>query len=354
MKICHYPDWRRGNPYQRLLAESLRSRNLDVSIQDYAPFPFPLLRSALKLKADVVHIHWINELAAPILWSKTALAASAKLAALALDIMLLRALGKKVVWTIHNLLSHESGNAALELRVRRLLARTASHLIIHSESALAQLERHYRMPLSNKASIVPHGNYDGCYACGDADKHRLAQALGLTGQHTAILFFGAIRRYKGIDRLLRAFSRTHAPDHRLIVAGNPHDASIRQEVEQAAAFDPRIRTRLGFVPDDEVAALFALADIAVIPFERTLTSGSAILALTLGCPLLLPAEARILDVADDTCALFYEDESALHRLLQGLTKAELRPKRLAARVAAENLSWARVAQLTEAVYRASS
>lgn len=350
MKVCHFPDWSRGNPYQRLLAESLRSRNLDVGIRDFEPYPFPLLRSALRLRADVVHIHWINDLLAPVLWSKTKLSASTKLAALALDILLLRAVGKRVVWTIHNVMSHESHDPALELRVRRFLARTASHLIVHSKSALVHLEQYYGMPLKTRASIIPHGNYDGCYPYSDADKRHLMLELGLDERNTVILFFGAIRGYKGIDRLVRAFSRTEAPGLRLVIAGSPHDDTIQREVEHAAGADPRIRTRLGFVPDSDVAALFALADIAAIPFERTLTSGSAILALTLGCPLLLPAEARILDIADDTCTLFFDDDEGLQTLLQGLTKEHLLQKRPAARAVADVLSWARIAQLTEDTY----
>ena len=62
---------------------------------------------------------------------------------LALDILVVRLRGKRVIWTIHNLVSHESNNPEWEIKARRVIARTCSHALLHSHSALKLVEKTY-------------------------------------------------------------------------------------------------------------------------------------------------------------------------------------------------------------------
>jgi glycosyltransferase involved in cell wall biosynthesis len=69
-----------------------------------------------------------------------------------------------------------------------------------------------------------------------------------------------------------------------VVAGKVEDHPSRRLLEQEAAADPRIRLWLDLVPHERVRELFEACDVAVFPRSEPWTSGSLILALSLGVP----------------------------------------------------------------------
>ncbi len=351
MRSVFLPDWRAGNPYQSLLGAALERAGVAVGYHDLPERVFGLNRlPAEVLAAEVLHLHWVNSLIGPVLWSPNALKRTTRLALLAADVLLLRLRGKRVVWTIHNLVAHESRNPALEIVARRLLARCCSHLILHSHSALERLEQAYRTRLRHKANVIPHGNYDGCYLADPDRTQQLKQRFGITEAHTTLLFFGAVREYKGVLKLIEAFSAARGAQLRLLIAGNANPPALQERIVAAAKADARILTWLGFVDDEWVAPLFALCDVVVVPFERTLTSGSTVLAMTLGKATLLADEARVFDLVDDSSALFFDTLTALTAAIEGLDKAGLVQMGVRARRAAERLDWGGIAKATRAAY----
>src|SRR5690606_32284557 len=137
-------------PYLDLLAEAVRRAEpgAEVLHLDFAPGHFRIFNAFIQAgKPDVVHLHWINPLLAPILWSAPERKQRAKVLLLCIDILLVRAHGAKVVWTIHNRLSHESASPQLERRLRRNLCRWVDRIIVHSRSALAIVGSEYQVDL---------------------------------------------------------------------------------------------------------------------------------------------------------------------------------------------------------------
>lgn len=102
-----------------------------------------------------------------------------------------------------------------------------------------------------------------------------------------MLFFGRLRGYKGVDDLLSAFALT-AIDGTLIVAGAPEGSETEERIRRTAAADERVRLLLDFIDAERVPTLFAAADVVVLPFRDVTHSGSVMLALSLGRPVLVP------------------------------------------------------------------
>ncbi len=345
------PDWRTRNPYQNLLVESLHRRGIEATLADFPDGPFPLNRATNRAtNVSVLHLHWINDLIAPILWGRGRIKRFAKLALLIADVLTLRLRGISVVWTIHNLVAHESPNRLAELRIRSALARACSHVILHGERARQRVEAAYHTDLSQKCTIIPHGNYDGCYPFSKVRREELLSQFSLDSRNTVILFFGAIRPYKGVRQLIEAFSQTSNQDLRLIVAGYPSTEQFRDEIASLAQTDRRISLVLDFVAVQDVAALFSVADAVALPFENTLSSGSVTLAMTMGKPTLLPDEARMLDTVSDDCALFFDSSETLTSILSTLNKDKLLVMGKSAKALADAMPWDKVAKLTETAY----
>ncbi|MCC8991178.1 MAG: glycosyltransferase, partial [Streptococcus sp.] len=295
--VVFAPDWSQSNPYQKLLKASLEKHQVKVEFRNFPTGLFSLNRLRKENpKTTVLHIHWINELIKHVFWSRNHIFEYVKLAFLALDILYVRYQGIKIIWTIHNLVSHESPDQYLEIMARRIIAKTCNHIIIHSTSALLMIQDFYSINIKEKASVIPHGNYDGCYMLCSKRVSYFKNTYQLEDDSIIMLFFGAIRPYKGVEKLIDIFTAIPNPKLRLIVAGNPQDVDFAESIASAAVRDPRIHLLLQFIPDTDVAALFHICDIVVLPFERTLTSGSVVLALSMGKALLLPNDARVLDI----------------------------------------------------------
>ena len=349
--IIFLPDWRDDNPYQNLLAAGIQSTGLKVDFANYPNSEFPLLTLVRNHPTvRVIHLHWVNPYMGRIFWSGSPLKALIRTWLMALDVLMVRLRGIKVIWTVHNRLSHESPDIKRELTARRWLARVVNQLIFHSAEARTEVEQLLGLPLLNRSVVIPHGHYIGMYPPDPARTQQLHHQFGLSDDDTVILFFGALRRYKGITQLLQAFSRTGNPKLKLIIAGRPFEDEIVNEIEQAAVQDSRIMTYLGFVPTEDVAPLYAIADIAVVPFEKTLTSGSAILALSLGTALILPEEARVIGLPDIQGTLFFSGAEHLLSILDRLSDMDLDSMGAINLKAAKQLDWLSIGHKISEIY----
>ncbi len=82
-----------------------------------------------------------------------------------------------------------------------------------------------------------------------------------------ILFFGALRRNKGVDVLLDAFAALTDPDLELVIAGRGA-ADVEADVRAAAGRDRRIVAEIGFVPESRKHELFRSSDLVVLPYTQ--------------------------------------------------------------------------------------
>ena len=114
--------------------------------------------------------------------------------------------------------------------------------------------------------------------------------LGISADTPLILFFGYVRPNKGLQVLLEAITEVRHSLHelRLIVAGEFQESekSYRDQIARlgiALAVDIRNR----FLPDDEVATLFAACDVVVQPYLNAAQSGVAQVAFHFEKPMIL-------------------------------------------------------------------
>lgn len=350
IKIAFLPDWRNGNPYQDLLADSLRKAGGVVNFFEMPHGIFSLNRLPKEvLSSQIIHLHWINDLVGHIIWPQSSIFRRLKLLLLYFDIIFLRLRGVSVVWTIHNLVAHESINPSVEIRARRVIARACSHILVHSQSALDQVEFEYGYSCGHKTSVAPHGNYDECYPANESLLKEFKDKYSLSKHDINIMFFGSVRRYKGVARLLEAFHASTKSNLHLIIAGKSNTEELNRTLVQFAAIDNRIILIPEFISDAMVKPMFDAVDAVIIPFERTLTSGSTVLAMTMSKATILPVNAKIFDLVDDRSALFFNSIPELTELLNHLEKQDLIERGAQARIIADKLNWTTIGHL---VYRA--
>lgn len=265
-----------GNPYVGLLHEALTKEGCEVR-----PYRFlDLLGSA----PDILHLHWPESVLKGSLGS--AVLGFLKVFAV---LSVARVRGIPIIWTVHNLGNHEPSYPRLERDFLRLLSRRIDGWISMSEEAAVLASGALPALGERPLFVVPHGHYRDAYPRATS-RRKAREALQIPAEAEVFLFFGQIRPYKNVPELIRTFQRLDSSNVRLIVAGE--DKSGRgEDVGAVDNFDNRVIFKLRRIPEADVAELFAAADLCVLPFADVLNSGSVILSLSMGTPVLVPEDA---------------------------------------------------------------
>ncbi|MEQ1948431.1 MAG: glycosyltransferase [Bryobacteraceae bacterium] len=320
MRVFMIPDWRAGNPYQQLMADSLKPKGVDVVFPNGYRRGLPVWRSLRNAgsKIDVVHLHWHEAYIRSNSWAGQWMYGIK----LMIDLLLVKASGTRIVWTLHNEVPHDAPRPNFFRRLQRALSWLADSIIVHNRSAWEEIAKHLRT--RNSADIIPHPHYRDVY--GDAiPKSEARRRLGLPEQGFEFLFFGVIWPYKGVEDLLEAWRRVSPPAHvRLLIVGRPESGEYGHRIKQLANGLGGVQLIFEFVADSTVRDYVCSADCMVLPFRKIMTSGSLTLALSYGVRLIVPDVPFVREeVASDECELFQsrDVDSLAQALRQAIRKA---------------------------------
>ncbi len=196
-------------------------------------------------------------------------------------------LHKKIIVEFHEVVDPLE-ESILPIRIySRIIGRLIAKNIIavtHSEVDRDLIAEKYGIP-ERDIWVVPHGPYDHFKKI---DKDAAKSRLGIKEDHV-ILYFGLIRKYKGVNHLIEGFSQIPAEEvnpFRLLVVGEVWDDLGLKEMIEASPNRERISLRDEYVPDDDVSLYFSAADILVLPYLRASQSGVAHIAITYGIPVI--------------------------------------------------------------------
>ena len=138
-----------------------------------------------------------------------------------------------------------------------------------------------------------------------------------------------------------------------MICGKPLPKKLGRELEERAIADPRIMLRLDRIPEEELSVILRAADVAVLPFRNILTSGSAILAMSHGRPVVAPSMGCLPQTLPADASILYDPDVAdgLSGALKIAAAADLATMGQRARAYADTLDWAPIAERTAALYR---
>ena len=277
MRILAWPYKTPWNPYTGLVFSHLPGTTVDA-------WPGNLLR-----KYAVWHVHWPDAL----LNISSASHAAYKLAGMFAVMDYLRARRTNIIWTMHNFAAHEARHPRLEAWFWRQFIPRVDGAISLSATGLAMgLERFPRLQ-EVPTTVIPHGHYREQYPATSADARG---ELGISRHAKVAMFFGAVRAYKNVDVLVRAFREVRREDAVLCVVGNPNSGDLATQLRKEASQDGRVHLEFEFIDAKDVARYLSAADLVVLPYREVLNSGSALLALSCNRPVLVPDRGSMGDL----------------------------------------------------------
>ena len=275
-----------------------------------------------------------------------------------------RFLGKRIILTVHNV--NADRRDAKDTRLNRLTLRTqyrlTHHIFVHTEKMKRELAEEFGVQ-DARITVIPFG-INNAAPTTPLTSAEAKRRLGLREEERAVLFFGRITPYKGLEYLTSAFRQVLArgENYRLIIAGRPDrcpeywsaiQEEIREDVERG-----RILLRADFIPDSEVEVYFKAADALVLPYRDIYQSGVLFLGHGFGLPVLAADVGSLKDeiVEGKTGFAFRpEDPEDLAKAIEQYFASDLyrdlnNRRQQICTYATERHSWDMVGQITTQVY----
>lgn len=270
MRVLAWPLKTRLNPYTGLVFSNLGP---EVAVDEWPGNP---LR-----KYDVWHAHWPDAL----LGIPNTPHCAFKLAGMFAQMDYMRLRGTRIVWTIHNLASHEARHPQLESWFWRNFVPRVDGAISLSAAGLEMALDRYSGLKNVPTTVIPHGHYRQQYPPASGSSRAI---LGISQRAKVILFFGAVRAYKNVETLVEAFREVTRDDVLLYIVGQPNSKTLTERIADLARQDARVTLKFEFARAEDVPTYLGAADLVVLPYREVLNSGSAMLALSCNRPVLVP------------------------------------------------------------------
>lgn len=292
-------------------------------------------RRAADLSPDLIVVHWWNPFFGPCIGTTVRVAKRRSRA--------------PVAFVCHNVTPHEPFPATRHLTSFALASGDA--WLAHSETVRRDLES---LQLRGPILPIPYPAGRGFGSLIDRDEAK--SRLGLSGN--VLLFFGLIRRYKGLPHLLEALPLVlRTLDCTLLVVGEFYegrDSCVKQI--DALGLASNVRTVDRFVSDQEVGLYFSAADLVVLPYESATQSAIIPIAFAFERPVIATRVGGLPEaVRDGETGLLVQPRNptalaeAIIRFYEEKLEATLRRNILQQR----SFSWKELAATIETVFAGS-
>lgn len=151
---------------------------------------------------------------------------------------------------------------------------------------------------SKPRKLIHHPIYDHFGELMSKVEARSSLSLDPSGKY--VLFFGLVRKYKGLDLLINALSQSNLDQVNLIVAGEFYEQ--KQEIEQlitSNGLSARVTLVDEFIAEEDVRKYFCASDLVVQPYRTATQSGVTQIAYHFNRPMLVTRVGGLPEMVPD-------------------------------------------------------
>jgi glycosyltransferase involved in cell wall biosynthesis len=206
-----------------------------------------------------------------------------------LVLTILRLSGKKLIWTMHNRISHEKKSGKFSQLITEKLVQWADLIIIHSSQSRNLLITNHP-EISDKIKYLPHPDFIGNYGPLVVSKEKNPDILRL-------LFLGAVKPYKNIELLIDVI-REFSGKVKLTIAGKTNSTAYQKKIMALASSAQNLNLILEFIPDSQLPNLLSNCDLVILPYDlaSSLNSGTVMLAFSYQKSIICPEIGTLEDM----------------------------------------------------------
>lgn len=260
-----------------------------------------------------------------------------------------KAKGLKIVVTIHDVNAFDKrANGFVEKKCYALI----DGLIVHNKSSYDVMIQ--KNSIKSPVSIIPHGNYLPFLNTIEAKRD--------DDRDFTILFFGQIKKVKGLDVLIGAVGKLAKEGIalKLVIAGKAWKSDLEEYVTMINNLNLNsvIETHFRYIPDEEVSEFYRKADLVILPYREIYQSGVLLLSMSYGVPILcsdLPPFKEIIE--DGINGFIFESENVDSLKMKIEEIARLSPDLLTSissaslKLMQEKYDWNKIGESTNVFYK---
>ena len=222
----------------------------------------------------------------------------------------------KICFLCHNVLPHES--TIVDRILSKYAYKNVQYFIVHSEEDQKNL-------LSLKPKAVVKKNLHPTYAIfSDFDiyeKHQARQKLNISHKNV-LLFFGLVRKYKGLKDLIYAMEKVvQHLDCVLLIVGEFYEPKSEYEslINELSLNDDVIIVDK-YINNEEVSLYFCSADVVVLPYIEATQSGIVQIAFGLNTPVITTNVGGLPEAVNHGKTGFIVEKESPEKLAEAIVK----------------------------------
>ena len=312
---------------------------LNVEVRTLPPFHYSTWANFMRLITlrgmgyNIIHVHWLYVF--PFKWMMDVV------------VRVCKGLGYKIVWEVHNLVSHTRKKR--DYAIARQFYRHCDAAVFHSHMDVERSRDMLGEDVKPVHAVAYHPHFIGVYK-NDIGKHEARDILAIPQGKKALLCFGQIRANRGYEYLLSAVSSLD--DVVVVIAGEIKDRGVYRELLKHAQ-NSNVILHAGWVNNDQVQVYFNAADVVVLPYTEITTSGVIPLAYSFARPVIASAIGGIGEVVTEKTGILIRpgDEDELRTAIQDIFKNDyVGMGKAAFQYAGDQLMWERTAETIRGIY----
>ena len=222
----------------------------------------------------------------------------------------------KILFITENVISHEAN--IVDKILTKLGLQNASSFLALSEKVEKDLGFVSKMRKIYRSELPV---YD-CYNFDDQKKIRHTKKdLGFDENSKLLLFFGYVRKYKGLDLLLEALAELIKKDSsfNLLVAGEFYDdEKFYTDKIESLQLEAHVKLLNDFIPNEEVSKYFEPSDLVVLPYRSATQSGILNLAYGFLKPVLVTNVGGLAEFVDNGKTGYVIKPDSQENLVKGI------------------------------------
>ncbi|MCG6915168.1 glycosyltransferase [bacterium BMS3Abin03] len=236
----------------------------------------------------------------------------------AISFLLKKKFGKKFLFITENVVSHEANK--IDKILTKIGIGNASMFLALSDKVVKELHR-YSQNKKIYRSELPI--YD-CYEANDSEAVSILKSdLNIKEDYKVLLFFGYVRKYKGLDILLESFPGIleKQPDAFLLIVGEFYDnPDLYLNLIKKCNIANRVKIINEFVPNEEVYKYYQVSDVVVLPYKSATQSGILNIAYGFNKPVIVTDVGGLAEfVVDGKTGIIIEPNST-KEIVEGYDK----------------------------------
>ena len=224
----------------------------------------------------------------------------------------------KILFITENVVSHEAN--AIDKFLTRIGLKFASKFLVLSGVVQKEVQQYSKgKPVFRSELPV----YDCYQPIEETNLQKIKEELGFKKDTMVLLFFGYVRKYKGLDILIKAYPKilSNNPEARLLIVGEFYDDPKEYlQLLNNLGIEEKVKIINQFVPNEDVAKYYQVSDVVILPYRSATQSGILNVAYGFYKPVIVTDVGGLAEFVDEGKTGFGVKPNSPEAIADGVNK----------------------------------